>query len=203
MSVGRERLIVNCGAQACPGGGGEWRGAQRSTAAHSTATLCDTNSSELHTEGSIGRRRAAVTCRRDEADGNIWLEASHDGYRPTFGLTHHRRLFLSASGEDLRGEDRFTAEATPAQACDFAVRFHLHPDVQAMAAQDGRSVVLRLPKGSGWRLRSAGAALALEASVYLGQPGQVRRSHQIVLSGQTGGGETVVKWALQRMDSAR
>jgi len=75
--------------------------------------------------------------------------------------------------------------------------------VQAMAAQDGRSVVLRLPKGGGWRLRSAGAALALEPSIYLGQPGQIRRSQQIVLSGRAGPGETVVKWALQRMESAR
>lgn len=203
MSVGRERVIVNCGAQSCLGGGGEWRGAQRSTAAHSTATIADTNASEVRPRAGIGRRRAAATCRRDEAEGSLWLEASHDGYRPIFGLTHHRRLFLAASGEDLRGEDRFTADVGLTRPRDFAIRFHLHPDVQAMAAQDGRSVVLRLRKGSGWRLRSAGAALALETSVYLGQPGQVRRSQQIVLSGRADSGETVVKWALQRMESAR
>ncbi|GAB4359711.1 MAG: heparinase II/III family protein [Kiloniellaceae bacterium] len=201
MSVGRERLIVNCGAQADAAGAGEWRSAQRSTAAHSTATLADTNSSELLAEGGIGARRAAVTCRRDEDAGNIWLEASHDGYQPLFGLTHHRRLYLSAGGDDLRGEDRFSGGA--AAGIDFALRFHLHPEVQAMQAQDGRSVVLRLPKGGGWRLRSAGARLALEPSVYLGQPGQVRRSQQIVLSGETAGDDTVVKWALQRLESPR
>ncbi|HMA15495.1 MAG: heparinase II/III family protein [Bacteroidota bacterium] len=205
MSVGRERLIVNCGAQACAAGGAaaEWRGVQRSTAAHSTAVLADTNSSALRPAGGIGARRAAVTCRRDEEDGSLWLDASHDGYLPTFGLIHHRRLFLAAGGDDLRGEDRISAETAAARPRDFALRFHLHPDVQAMAAHDGCSVVLRLPKGGGWRLRSAGAALALEPSVYLGQPGQTRRSQQIVLSGTTEGIETVVKWALQRMDSAR
>jgi uncharacterized heparinase superfamily protein len=200
MSVGRDRLIVNCGAQR---GAGEWRAAQRSTAAHSAAILEDTNSSELQAEGGFGARRAAVTCRRDEDEGNIWLEASHDGYQPLYGVTHQRRLFLSANGEDLRGEDRFTGEAPSARPCAFALRFHLHPEVQAMAAQDGRSVVLRLPKGGGWRLRSAGAALALEPSVYLGQPGQIRRSQQIVLSGSLAESETVVKWALQRLESAR
>src|SRR3546814_19124491 len=71
----------------------------------------DVCSSDL---GGIGARRAAVACRRDEADGSIWLETSHDGYLPVFGLTHHRRLFLSASGDDLRGEDRFTAETSGA-----------------------------------------------------------------------------------------
>lgn len=200
MSVGRDRLIVNCGAQR---GVGDWRAAQRSTAAHSTATLAETNSSELLAEGGFGGRRAAVTCRRDEDEGNLWLEASHDGYQPLFGVTHQRRLFLSANGEDLRGEDRFTGEAAPTKPCGFALRFHLHPEVQAMSAQDGRSVVVRLPKGGGWRLRSAGGALALESSVYLGQPGQIRRSQQIVLSGTIAASETVVKWALQRMESAR
>jgi len=216
MSVGRERLIVNCGAQPSAGGsesGGagqdaaEWRAAQRSTAAHSTATLADTNSSELRPEGGIGRRRAAVTCRRDEDAGSIWLDMSHDGYQPVFGLMHHRRLFLSANGEDLRGEDRFSSEDAAhrrmAEPCAFALRFHLHPEVQALPAQDGRSAVLRLPKGGGWRLRCAGASLALEPSIYLGRPGQVRRSQQIVLSGQVDAGEAVVKWALQRLESAR
>lgn len=202
VSVGRDRLIVNCGAQA-GNGTGDWAAAQRSTAAHSTATIEDTNSSEVLPEGGFGGRRAHVTCRRDEDEGNIWLEASHDGYQPLFGLTHHRRLYLSAKGEDLRGEDRFTCETAPAGTRNFAIRFHLHPEVQAMAAQDGRSVVLRLPKGGGWRLRSAGAVLALEPSVYLGQPGQVRRSQQIVLSGSLTEAETVVKWALQRLESTR
>lgn len=208
MSVGRERLIVNCGAQR---GAAEWRSAQRSTAAHSTAVLGDTNSSEVLAAGGLGGglggRRAAVTCRRDEDEGAIWLEASHDGYQPVFGMTHQRRLFLAASGDDLRGEDSFRAEAGGPGPCDLAVRFHLHPEVKAMLAQDGRSVVLRLPKGGGWRFRAAGAALALEPSVYLGQPGgqsgQVRRSQQIVLSGRIEEADKVVKWALQRMEGAR
>jgi uncharacterized heparinase superfamily protein len=213
MSVGRERLIVNCGAQAGPVGGGgtgagatgDWAAAQRSTAAHSTVTVADTNSSEVFAGGGFGARRANVTCRRDEDEGSIWLEASHDGYQPIFGITHHRRLYLSANGDDLRGEDRLSREGAQKGAAsqDFAVRFHLHPEVQAMAAQDGRSVVLRLPKGGGWRLRSAGAVLALEPSVYLGQPGKVRRSQQIVLSGSLSDGEATVKWALQRLESTR
>jgi uncharacterized heparinase superfamily protein len=201
MSVGRERLIVNCGAQSL-GGAAEWAGALRSTAAHSTVTLGDTNSSELYAAGGCGPRRADVTCRRDEDEGSIWLEASHDGYQALFGVTHHRRLYLSASGDDLRGEDRFLGGAEGAGQA-FAARFHLHPGVRAMAAQDGRSVFLRLPKGGGWRLRSAGATLSLEPSIYLGQPGQLRRSQQIVLSGTLEGAETTIKWALQRVESGR
>src|SRR3546814_21056419 len=103
----------------------------------------DVCSSDL---GGIGARRAAVACRRDEADGSIWLETSHDGYLPVFGLTHHRRLFLSASGDDLRGEDRFTAETTgAARPWHVALRVPLHPDRKSVVS--GKSVSVRLNLG--------------------------------------------------------
>lgn len=201
MSVGRERMIVNCGAQT---GSNTWQVAQRTTAAHSTLVVDETNSAALFASGGFSRRPTNVTCRRDEDEGAIWLEAGHDGYRAPFGLLHRRRLYLAASGEDLRGEDCLTAAEKALPDLPFAIRFHLHPLVQAMAAQDGRSVVLRLAKGGGWRLRAGGATVGLEPSVYLGAPGQVRRSQQIVLSGTTGGGKDksyTVKWALQRLGS--
>ncbi|MGH6946453.1 MAG: heparinase II/III family protein, partial [Kiloniellales bacterium] len=48
MSVGRERLIVNCGARYDDA---DWRVLQRSTAAHSTLTVADTNSSDVTLSG--------------------------------------------------------------------------------------------------------------------------------------------------------
>ena len=67
----------------------------------------------------------------------------------------------------------------------------------------GDSLFLRTPKGSGWRLRAAGAEISLEPSVYLGQSGAFRRGEQVVLSGRTEGASTTVKWALQREGTAR
>ena len=133
---------------------------------------------------------------------------SHDGYAPLFGLTHSRRLFLSANGEDLRGEDRLTPAgdaASPANdgTPEFAVRFHLHPEVTVSLTQSGDSALLRLPKGGGWRFRASGATLAVEPSVYLGDQGPIRRSQQVVLKGRARGKETLVKWALQREAKAR
>jgi uncharacterized heparinase superfamily protein len=190
VSVGRERLIVNCGA--CPGEAA-WRQAQRSTAAHSTLVIDDVNSSELARDGTLRRRPQTVLCRREEADGNIWLETSHDGYRRRFGLIHCRRLYLAAGGEDLRGEDRL--EGTGGSG--FTLRFHLHPEVQANMVQSGEAVLLRLPKGDGWRLRAQGARMHLEESAYLGQAGRMRRSLQVVLTGRVEAPQTTVKWALR------
>lgn len=191
MGIGRERLIVNCGAHH---GRGDWWQAQRSTAAHSTLVVDDTNSSVFSPDSGLVRGPRTVTCRRDEAEGNAWLDMSHDGYLPTFDLIHRRRLFLAAGGDDLRGEDRLSGGGKRA----FAIRFHLHPDVTASLAQNGQAALLRLPSGAGWRLRATGAPVSLADGVYLGRRDEIRKTLQVVISGEKGDGDAVVKWAIAR-----
>lgn len=200
VSVGRNRLIVNCGARVDDP---TWRQAQRATAAHSTLVLGDTNSAEV-TSGGLGRAARIAHCRSEQADGQVWLDAAHDGYLRGFGVRHRRRLFLSATGSDLRGEDSLepAGHRVPSGRL-FTLRFHLHPMIRASLAQGGDSVLLRPPKGGGWQLRAAGAQLSLEPSIYLGYPDELRRSLQIVLSGVLGPDGAQVKWALRRLDTKR
>jgi len=189
MSVGRDRMIVNCGSHLHP----DWQAAGRATAAHSTLTLDDTNAIELEEPGGVGKRRCTVACMRNEEGGNVWIESAHDGYTP-FGVVHGRRLFLSATG-GLKGEDTLSWQGGKRQKNHpFAVRFHLHPGVQASLVRDGEAVLLRLPKGGGFQFHAGGARLGIEESIYLGG-GSVRRSEQIVLSGDLGADGSVVKWA--------
>ncbi|HUL09947.1 MAG TPA: heparinase II/III family protein [Candidatus Acidoferrum sp.] len=195
MSIGRERLIVNCGAHQ---GRGDWWQAQRSTAAHSTLVVDDTNSSVFSPDRGLVRGPRTVTCQRDESDGNHWLDMSHDGYQATFDLMHRRRLFLAAGGEDLRGEDRLSGGGKR----PFAIRFHLHPDVTASLAQNGQAALLRLPSGTGWRLRATGAPVSVADGVYLGRRGEIRKTQQVVISGEKGQDEAVVKWAIAREGKA-
>ena len=152
----------------------------------------------------IGRRSRVLYCRREGADNGIWLDMSQNGYEPAFGVIHRRRLYLNPDGTDLRGEDRLeTRGRGRARGGTFALRFHLHPEVQASLARGGDSVLLRLPKGGGWQLRTAGAAADLEQSIYLGRGGEIRRSRQIVFSGETGADGVKVKWALRRIERKR
>jgi uncharacterized heparinase superfamily protein len=192
MSVGRERLIANCGAAGAEQA--DWQIAARATAAHSTLAVDDTNSSEIRADGQLGRRARPTDVMRNETDGAIWIEAAHDGYLQPFGLTHRRRLYLSAAGDDLRGEDQLTG----AGGRTFALRFHLHPKVQASLIQNGESVLLRLPSGQGWRLRARGGRLALADGIYLGHPGETRRTQQVVVSGELAGQGALIKWAIRR-----
>ena len=201
MSAAHERLIVNCGTY--PGAPRDWRHFMRYTAAHSTAVVDDTNSSEITDHGALEYRAGNVVVDRADNDGAQWLDMMHDGYRSLYGIIHRRRLWLSADGGDLRGEDTFVGhEGRPVTIPDkrFIVRFHLHPAVKATLAQSGQAVLMRLPSGRGWRLRASGAGIGLAESIYLGEEGRVRRTEQIVLVGQVPLEGSTVKWALTRME---
>ena len=201
MSAAHERLIVNCGIY--PGAPREWRQFMRYTAAHSTAVVDDTNSTEITDHGALEYRAGNVLVDRAEDQGAQWLDMSHDGYRSLFGVIHRRRLWLSPDGGDLRGEDLFTGhEGRPVTVPDrrFIVRFHLHPSVKATLAQSGQAVLMRLPSGRGWRLRASGAGIGLAESIYLGEEGRQRRTEQIVLVGQIPIEGAAIKWALTRME---
>ena len=191
ISHERERIIVNCGAYRGPKSG--WSRVARASAAHSVLVVADTNSTEIREDGALGHGPGSVGRERAEHEGQQWISATHDGYRDRFGLTYARQLFLAADGEDLRGEERLTGNS----GADFAVRFHLHPSVQASLAEDGGAALLRLPSGMFWRLRAVGAGMSLGESVYLGS-GEARRTQQVVLSGTVGAEGVAVRWALRR-----
>ncbi|WP_207484685.1 heparinase II/III family protein [Arenibaculum pallidiluteum] len=191
FSVGRERVIVNCGAHPA---GGVWRRALAATAAHSTVTVAETNAAEVLEAAGLGRRPASFGCERIENQGATLVEASHDGYLRAFGLTHHRRLYLADDGEDMRGEDLLEGPA----GHPFALRFHLHPSVQVSLVQSGAAALLRLPSGIGWRLRATGGTIEVAESIYVGQGQEPRRTSQIIVTGTTEPDRTSVKWALRR-----
>lgn len=191
LSQGRERIIVNCGGYR--GAKPAWRRVARATAAHSVLIVDDTNSSEILSDGALGSGPSSVRCERAEEGGHQWIAVAHDGYRRRFGVVYSRQLYLGAEGDDLRGEERLIGNAgTP-----FAVRFHLHPAVQASLAGEGTAALLRLPSGAVWRLRAAGAEISLGESIYLGS-GEPRRTQQVVLSGKTDASGATVRWAVRR-----
>jgi uncharacterized heparinase superfamily protein len=191
LSHERERIIVNCGAYRGPKP--NWCRVARASAAHSVLIVADTNSVEIRADSTLGRTPTTVVRERAEHDGQQWISAIHDGYRERFGLIYTRQLFLSADGEDLRGEDKLTG--LPGAA--FAVRFHLHPSVQASLLHDASAAQLRLPSGIVWRLRVAGAEISLGESIYLGS-GEARKTQQVVLTGTVPPGGATVRWAIRR-----
>jgi len=139
---------------------------------------------------------------RIEDEEGVWLRAAQNGWLPRFDLIHERRIYLSTDGGDFRGEELLArSETSSGPDVDFALRLHLHPEVEAKLV--GGRVSLRLGGGEGWTLRHSGGALTLEDSVYLGGPyRRPRPSKQIVVRGRVTDYQTRVNWAFRRSDAA-
>ena len=190
ISVGQERMIVNCGAARASDA--NWQMVQRTTAAHSTLSVEDRNSSELLKDGGIGRCAEIVTSLRQDTDTALSFEAGHNGYLSIFGLEHSREVRVLKNEEMIIGGDTLKATGE----FQFALRFHLHPDVAVSLAQGGSSALLKLKKGGGWRFSVSGADMQIEDSIYLGGH-QTKRTNQIVLSGKTNSETMTIQWSIE------
>jgi uncharacterized heparinase superfamily protein len=202
LSEGANRLVVNCGGPG-PAGGvlpAELVHALRSSAAHSTLTLGDRNSTAVHDDGSLGKGVAQVELVRDETAGIVMVEASHDGYVRRFGLVHQRQLTLAADGRELRGQDLLTPQGRRrrAEAIPYAVRFHLHPDVEAATTADGQGALLRVRGRTVWQFRCRGGRLAIEDSLWIDGAAALRETSQLVVGGESPSDGTAIAWIFRR-----
>ncbi len=219
VTSGRRPVIVNCGSGSTFGE--EWRRAGRATPSHSTLCIEGYSSSRLGPPSRLNATRQELLVDVPQAvhaefsglhDGRR-LELSHDGYRPTHGLTHARTIDLAVDGRGLVGEDLLTTlnepdkakfetalDQTALQGVSYALRFHLHPDVDATMDLGGAAISMALKSGEIWILRHDGyAEMTLEPSVYL-ENGRLkpRPSQQVVLSGRTMAYATRVRWSLAK-----
>jgi hypothetical protein len=193
-------IIVNCGM--APGDNEAWTLALRSTAAHSTLMLDEVSSaSVLHTPSLVRLLGPARQPRRIS-----WKRAAARARRA------HRRCKPRRLSAPLRRDPSAPPDFEPARddadglgpadsrqrqwAARQAARTPraLHdplpcaPRRAPSLAQNGGSVILKLPNGEGWRFRCSGGALAIEESIYFGG-GSARRGgaarHQRRMAGRS------------------
>jgi uncharacterized heparinase superfamily protein len=202
LSDGGQRLIVNCGG---PGPlpselPSELVQGLRSTAAHSTVVLADTNSTNILADGSLGKGVEDVAIERAEDNDSSRLEASHDGYVRTFGLVHKRSLLLGNDGKEIRGADQLIPRGRKKirESAAYTARFHLAPGVEATITADGMGAILRSRGAPPWNFRSRGGSLATEESLWIDGHGRPRSTMQLVIVGEVSslGGE--IGWQFRR-----
>jgi uncharacterized heparinase superfamily protein len=192
MSVGVERLIVNCGQHAHDA---MWRDLLSATAAHSTLSLEDMDNVIVPRGRMMPRGCGArVTSGRGNDGRGVLLACDHDGYLTRNGFTHARKFYLDMDGVIFKGQDDLSTAIPPITPVGFAARFHLHPDVDAAMTRGG-GVLLRLPSGSGWSFECEGGTVSVEDSVYLGATGLPRKTRQIVVAGRIYGAAHTLRWA--------
>ncbi len=202
FSSGRARLFVNCG-----NGGhrsAEWRKALERRAAHTALSF------EISPPVSFGE---TVHRRAEEAQGQLLEIKRQILTARTDNASCMRRLYLSADGGDMRGEDAIF-DAPRDLVANAVLRFHLHPSVRASLARDRRSVILLLPNKEGWRFKADCPQIQLEKSVYCGGGAAPAATEQIVLrppaeiaeapgAADMSGGRVAIRWALRRLDAVQ
>lgn len=206
-----QRIIVNCGGAAFAGGQVPGRIEQglRATAAHSTLTLDDANSTAVHINGKLGAGVAEVEVDRRmlklEQGLATRLEASHDGYAARFGLTHRRLLIMREDGSELRGEDMLLPAGKNGKRgkVGFAIRFHIGPGIELRLSDDRKGAGLALPDGTLWQFRMAagdtGAELSIEESMWVDGLGRPHPIQQLVIQGMTSRSGGTFSWLLKKM----
>lgn len=195
-------MIVSCG------GPGEFPttlstdlvAALRTSAAHSTLAIDDTNSTAILADGALGKGVEEVPVSRSEDNDSTRIEASHDGYVKGFGLSHSRTLILGNDGKELRGLDKLVPKGRRRikEAAPYAIRFHLAPGVEPTVTADGLGAILRSPGAPPWNFRCRGAMLTTEESLHVDGAGEIRPTTQLVVVGEISGIGGEIAWQLRR-----
>ena len=213
LTSGRRPVIVSCGSGAPFGP--DWRLAGRATASHSTLEVEKYSSSRLGADpdGEMVERAEVPTLRVLPGENGAGVHLAHTGWAATHGLSHVRDLMLTNDGRHLTGVDKLAAITTAEKrrfeklmidgrlkGVNFAVRFHVHPDVEARLDMGGTAVSLALRSGEIWVFRQDGAAgMTLEPSIYLEKARlRPRQTVQIVLAARALDFETQVGWTLAK-----
>lgn len=218
LTSGHYPVVVNCGSGARFGA--DWRRAGRATPSHSTLSIDGMSSARLERSDGVewlasGPKKVLV--QQNSGTNGMRFMASHDGYFDQFGLSHVRKLDLTADGRVLTGADTLGAltddgcakfdrymESVAWDGVRFATRFHLHPDVDASVDMGGSAISLTLKNGEVWVFRADGKMeMTLQPSVLLEKTRiKPRASQQIVLTSVVMEYATQVSWVLSKAQDA-
>ena len=201
LSHGAQRIIVNCGGAALVGAAIPAALARglRTTAAHSTLCINDTNSTAILPGGQLGKGVAEVGLERRDVDSATRIEASHDGYVRSFGFNHARLLILRSDGMELRGEDTLVPQGKPKDGSPVHVRFHLGPDIEITPNDNKQTTLLRMADGSNWAFAAAGGTLSIDDSLWVDEDGRPHPTRQLVIAADTGKGGLTIGWQLRHL----
>jgi uncharacterized heparinase superfamily protein len=203
FSHGKDRIIVNCGGAALTGAliPKDLADGLRTTAAHSTLTLANSNSTAINDNGTLGKGVVEVELDRRETEAGSRIEISHDGYSRRSGYIHRRLLILAASGHEVRGEDMLipAPRKKPKGDLAFTVQFHLAHTVRANLTADGHGALLRIDSGPLWQFRCNGGTLVIEDSLWVDGDGRPHPTQVLILSGEAAAGGSSIGWILKHI----
>jgi uncharacterized heparinase superfamily protein len=204
--LGRQPVIVSCGSGLGFGAGAAAAG--RRAEAHSTVRM------EPAVAAAARPRlfsRGGVTARLARESGTVSAALESRMDVAGLGLVLNRHIALAHDGTWFSGVDvahaatmamrkRAHAAFRGAEPA-LAARFHIHPEVRAALALNGRAVALTLPGGARWLMQVEADGLALEPSVYYDETRATPRATvQVVARSSLVAYRGRIVWSLEPMD---
>ena len=201
FSYGQQHIFQNCGGAAMLSKNIPSALARglRTTAAHSTLCINDSNSTAILVGGKLGRGVNEVELDRREVNSGTRIESSHDGYLRSNGFTHRRILILRDDGLDLRGEDILlpNPHKKVKKSAPYHIRFHLGSNIEITPNGNDGSMILRMADGSSWLFHAGGENISIDDSLWIDENGLAHPSKQLVITGETGKGGASNSWQLR------
>ena len=177
-----EKLVVNSGSPVV--NDKKWIEAMRSTAAHSTVSIDDVNSSDIFYQKDTDTRIAKVWSELLVDKNCYWLNSAHSGYKKIFGIIHNRKIHIDPENHIIRGQDYFSKPTKHLfnMPKKMFIRFHIHPDIRLNVTTSKKKVFLQLKNNIAWEFKCSEAKIKLKEGIYLGEKRTIQKNNHILIS---------------------
>lgn len=130
LVVDRKGVIVDTGISTYETN--ERRSLERSTKAHNTVVVNETDQSQVWSSFRVARRAKIVELEESESE----VLATHDGYK-RFGVYHTRKFI--ASNDKVEIVDKIKSKKDRLFKC--VAYFHLHPEIKEIKKEDNKIII--------------------------------------------------------------
>ena len=166
----------------------------KTTAAHSTLTLNNTNSYKILKNEHLSRVPDKLKVKRVERYGANVIELENYGYKNQYDAIHKRLIYIDKKGIDIRGEDNIYCP----MEINFDIRFYLDQNLKTLITNNGKNIMLKLDNGTGWKFSSSLEKLDIVSNRNININNQPITNEHIHLTGKTKELITVVRWSLKK-----
>ena len=166
----------------------------KTTAAHSTLTLNNTNSYKILKNKHLSRVPSKLKVKRVERYGANVVEIVNYGYKNQYDAIHKRLIYVDKKGTDIRGEDNIYCPIK----INFDIRFYLDQNLKAVISNNERNIILKLANGDGWKFSCSLKKLDIVSYRNININNQSITNEHIHLAGKTKELITVVRWSFKK-----
>tara|TARA_Y100001970_G_scaffold274448_1_gene374203 strand:- start:8180 stop:9811 length:1632 start_codon:yes stop_codon:yes gene_type:complete len=173
----------------------------KSSATHSTLVL-DNTSNVRFERNKYGQmlinKNFKILDKQIKSDKKFWfIKASHDAYYKSNGIIHERQLCYLHDEYKLEGFDRLT-KAKNAKCTNFAIRFHLLPEINITKLLNNESVLIE-SNNAGWKFTCKNYKIDIERGLYFGIKNKYLENKNILITGITNTDEEKVIWEISKI----